>query len=239
MLYENCYVLRRKPYSETSLLLELLTSESRYVHALYRGAKRKGATPIDLFTEYAMSWRPRVGLVTVRSCELKSVLNLVGDALYAGLYINELVRRGMRENQVIDDVQPAYQSTVQQLNDGNTDLEAALRTFEKRFLKALGFELEFHREQATGDVITSDSHYFFDPLMGFSKSTGDEKATYPGHVLLNISVNRFECSDTRHAAKLILRDALYHHLGERAIKARSLLSAKQFREAAYRAVAND
>ena len=231
MLYETCYVLRRRAYSETSLLLEVLTNESRYVHALYRGAKRKGSTPIDLFAEYEMSWRPKVGLVTVRSCELKRVSTLVGDALYAGLYINELVRRGMHENQVVEDVEAAYRTTVQQLEAGNADLDVALRTFERRFLKALGFELEFQREQATGDVILSNSHYQFDPLEGFKKASEDDRASYPGHVLLNISINRFELPETRQAAKLILRDALYHYLGERALKARSLLSAKHYREA--------
>lgn len=186
-----------------------------------------------------MSWRPKVGLVTVRSCELKHTSTLVGDALYAGLYINELVRRGMHENQVVEDVQPAYQATVQRLEDGNADLDVVLRTFEKRLLKALGFELEFHREQATGDAIMSNSDYLFDPSLGFKKSTDADQASYPGHVLLNISVDQFEQPDTRQAAKLILRDALYHHLGESAPKARSLLSAKQYREVAYGSVAHD
>lgn len=232
MLFETCYVLRKRAYSETSLLLEVLTSESRYVHALYRGAKRKGATPIDLFSEYVMSWRPRVGLVTVRSCELKSVSTLIGEAIYAGLYLNELVRRGMRENQVVDDVQPIYQATVRHLENKSADLDVVLRTFEQRFLKALGFELEFHREQSTGELILSNCHYIFDPLSGFKKSEDASNASYPGHVLLNISIDRFERPETRQAAKLILRDALYHHLGETALKARSLLSAKHFRESA-------
>ena len=239
MLHETCYVLRRRAYSETSLLLEMLTSESRYVHAMYRGAKRNGSTPIDLFSEYAMSWRPRDGLVTLRSCELKHISTLGGNALYAGLYVNELVRRGMRENQVVDDVQPAYQSAVTSLEQAEADLDVVLRSFEKRFLKALGFELEFHREQATGDVISSNSNYLFDPILGFTKSADAEETSYPGHVLLNISVNRFEQPETRQAAKLILRDALYHHLGERALKARSLLSAKQYREEVSGATAHD
>ena len=186
-----------------------------------------------------MSWRPKVGLVTVHSCELNRVSTLLGDALYAGLYINELVRRGMHENQVVDDVQPAYRMTVQRLEDGNTDIDVTLRAFEKRFLKALGFELEFHREQATGNVISSNSNYLFDPLVGFTKSVDANQATYPGHVLLNISDDRFEHPETRQAAKLILRDALYHHLGERALNARSLLSAKHYRDAVYGSVTND
>ena len=239
MLYETCYVIRRRAYSETSLLLEMLTSESRYVHAMHRGAKRNGAIPIDLFTEYTMSWRPRDGLVTVRSCELKHVSTLVGNALYAGLYINELVRRGMHENQVVDDVRPAYQSAIRLLEHEDTDLDLVLRSFEKRLLKALGFELEFHREQATGNVISSNLNYLFDPLVGFTRSAGADQPTYPGHVLLNISVNRFEQPETRQAAKLILRDALYHHLGERALKARSLLSAKQYRDEVFGDTAHD
>ena len=140
-------MLRKRAYSETSLLLELLTNESQYVHALYRGAKRRGATPIDLLAEYAMSWRPKVGLLTVRSCEPLSTIRLSGQALYAALYLNELVRRGLRENQVVEGVHPAYQTALQDLETKkNTDLEVVLRKFEKAYLKALGYEIVFHHE---------------------------------------------------------------------------------------------
>ena len=239
MLYETCFVLRRRAYSETSLLLEVLTRESQYVHALYKGAKRKGGTPIDLFSEYEMSWRPRVGLVTVRSCELKRVFTPKGDAIYAGLYVNELVRRGMRENQVVDGIQHAYQATVQSLSSESTDLDSVLRTFEKRYLKALGFEVEFDREQASGREIENASSYRFEPTIGFTKASSPDRNTYAGHVLLDIARERFEQRETKKAAKLILRDALSTHLGDRALKAPSLLSAKQLRDAETKAHAHD
>ena len=235
LIHDTCYVLRRRSYSETSLLLELLTSESRYVHALYRGAKRAGATAIDLLSEYAMSWRPGTALVTIRSCEPIRTLRLTGHALYAALYLNELIRRGLRENQVVDGVHAAYCEAVARLENHDVDLDVVLRTFEKRYLRALGFELVFHREQANGTAIAADCRYLFDPMSGFCLSDSCAAQAYSGRVLLAISVDEYALAETRQAAKIILRDALHHHLGERALKAQSLLTAKRYREAVYEA----
>lgn len=233
MLYEVCYVVRRRDYSETSFLLELLTSESKYVHAIYRGGKRKGGVAIDLFTKYEMSWRPRVGLVTLHSCEAKETSKLVGEPLYAGLYLNELVRRGMRENQVSDGMHEAYADAVSELADEKVDLEGCLRKFERNYLKALGFEIVFSVEQHSAKPVLAESNYQFSPTRGFQRVNADlSSGVFTGRVLLEIAQDRYEEEETRQAAKLILRDALQHHVGEKAFKARSLLTAKHYREAA-------
>lgn len=233
MLYKTCYVLRRRDYSETSFLLELLTSDSQYVHAIYRGAKRKGSTTIDLFSSYDMSWRPRDGLVTLRSCELNETFVLKGEALYAGLYLNELIRRGMRENQIAQGMQVAYVTAIEDLATTRFELETCLRRFEREYLRVLGFEIVFTREQSSGNAITNERRYRFNPIAGFQK-VRDDAATdgvFDGSVLLDIAEHCYEEEQTRQAAKLILREALVQHVGEKAIKARSLLTARHYREA--------
>lgn len=233
MVYEICYVLRRRDYSETSFLLELLTHDSQYVHAIFRGGKRKGGVAIDLFTRYEMSWRPRVGLVTLRGCEVKEAFSLAGESLYAGLYLNELVRRGMRENQLSHGMHEAYASAVSELALQKHDLESSLRRFERRYLKALGFEVVFSSEQRTGNPILAESNYRFDPMAGFRTVRNETRSgVFAGRDLLEIAEDCYEREETRLAAKLILRDALQYHLGENALKARTLLMAKHYREAA-------
>lgn len=225
-------MLRRRSYTETSLLLELLTSESRCVHAVYRGAKRPKATPIDLFAEYSMSWRAKSGLVTLRSCEVARAYTLVDDALYAGLYINELIRRGIRENQVIEGLIETYTHATAGLADAEGDLETTLRTFERDYLRCLGFAITFDQEQATGLAIEANASYRFLPDGGFRRTNPDAQDAHIGRVLLDISNDEYASEASRRVAKLVLREALEHHLGEREIKARSLLSAKHYRDAA-------
>ncbi len=229
MIHETCFVIRKRPYSETSLILEMLTGESRYVHAIYRGAKRNGSTPIDLFTKYAMSWRPRSGLLTVRSCEALRPLHLARSALYAGLYLNELVYRGMYEQQVIDGVRTAYEEALLDLEKESKDQESALRTFEQLYLKALGFQIQFHLEQANDREISLNYNYCFNPSIGFQRTTEKSPHNYPGHVLLDIAAHQYDKLETRQAAKSILRDALDYHLSGSSLHARALLTAKAYR----------
>lgn len=225
-------MIRRRPYSETSLLLELLTSDSRSVHAIYRGAKRQHAVPIDLFCEYSMSWRARMGLVTLRSCELETTYALSDEALYAGLYLNELLRRGIHENQQVERVYGIYSDALTRLNDHANELEKTLRVFERKYLSALGYAISFDREQSSGHGIDAAINYAFEPREGFCRASESSSNQYSGRVLLDISSDDFHSEESRRVAKLVLRQALDHHLGEREIKARTLLSAKQYRDAA-------
>ena len=78
--------------------------------------------------------------------------------------------------------------------------------------------------------IKKDFSYKFDPFLGFlpsSKSSfnNDEKL-YKGKDILNFSEGDLANSDTRIAAKQIMRQALDFHLGDKRIKIREYLSYK-------------
>lgn len=230
MEFRTCFVLRRRSYSETSLLLELLTDESQYVHALYRGAKRNSSTNVDLLTPYSMSWRPHDGLLTIRSCEPGEAIRVCGENLYAVLYLNELIRRGVRQNQFAKGVFEAYESASTGLVVSSCSIAAVLRKFEKRFLRALGFELTFDREQLSGKAITSGRTYRFEPDGGFLQTRQQGERSYSGRELLAIAHDQFDEFDVRRAAKEILKRALDFHLGEASMKASELLIAGSIRK---------
>ena len=230
MIYRTCYVLRRRSYSETSLLLELLTDESQYVHAIYRGAKRAGAINVDLLAAYAMSWRQKDGLVYIRSCEPKAAFRLVGGQLYAVHYLNELIRRGLRQNQSVAGVFEAYTEALDGLESDSNAIAQVLRKFEKTYLRLLGYGLTFHRERNSGDLIRRDGLYLFEPDQGFFKVGDDSTRFYSGRDLLAIAKDEYDNESTLRTAKVIFRQALDFHLGESTMKARDLLLAASLRE---------
>lgn len=230
IVHETCFVLRRRSYRETSLLMELLTSESQYVHAIYRGAKRKGAEAMDLLAEYLVSWREQVDLRTIRSCELLRNFDVTGQALYAVLYLNELIRHGVHQNQSVPGIFNAYQRAVMDLQKTPTNLELILRQFEKSYLALLGYGVSFSREHVDGEEIQADASYLFDPQHGFLRVRDSISNSYDGRTLLAIEDNDYEQSMTRAVAKNILRQAIRFHVGAQSLKASELLTASQYRD---------
>ena len=232
IVHETCIVLRRRSYRETSLLLELLTSESRYVHAIYQGAKRKGSEAVDLISEYAMSWRDRPDLLTLRSCEPGRGFEIAGTALYAAMYLNELIRHGVRQNQIVTGLYAVYRQALSELEDAGKEIESVLRRFEKAFLKVLGYEVVFNHELVNGNAINATNRYIFEPSRGFLKTEEWLSKSYDGQALLAINEDDFSESDTRSAAKIILRDALRTHVGPKPFQASKLLTASRYRDVA-------
>ena len=227
--YSRCYLLRRRAYRETSLLLEMLTEDSKCVHAIYRGARRKRGVDTDLLVSYQMSWRGDHGLVTIRSCEPGSDTSISGTNLYAALYLNELIRGGVHQDQVAPGLFDDYESALARLATDTTNIEPVLRTFEKQLLKTLGYELEFDREGSGQEIIHHDAKYRFVPDKGFVRSVGLNTEDHLGEHLIAISRDEYNDNRVRKTAKLVLSEAIRFHLGRDTIKAQELLQASHIR----------
>lgn len=209
--------------------MELLTESSQCIHAVYRGAKRKHGIDVDLLVPYQMSWRGDTGLVNVISCESHSEFKITGSKLYSALYINELTRLGIRQDQLVNGLFEAYSNALRDLSLAVKGLEDILRVFEKAFLKVIGFELQFHRESPRGDSVQPKANYTFIPGQGFKKCQRDKEDAYSGVNLLAIAEDNYEQEETRRTAKAVLSEAIRFHLGKDTLKSRGLYSARQYR----------
>lgn len=95
--FQRGFVLHTRPYSESSLLLDVFSEHEGRVTLLAKGARRprsaiKGA--LQPFTPLLLKWGGRGELRTLRSAEATGLgLPLSGNALYSGFYLNELVMR--------------------------------------------------------------------------------------------------------------------------------------------------
>lgn len=135
---QAAFVLHSRPYKETSALVDFFTPLGR-LRAVLRGARGKAGALARPFVPLEVEFRGRSELKNVVRLEPNGIPNLLsGEALFSGLYLNELMIRLLPA----EDPHPAlfdhYLATLPLLAAGNP-LEPLLRSFEWRLLDDLGY----------------------------------------------------------------------------------------------------
>lgn len=226
----EAFVLHRRSYRESSFIVDWLTAKHGRVVGILKGARKKKGTSPEPFTRYTVSWRSRGSMVTVTQLEAMDEFRPSGLALYAALYVNELLMRSTRPSELLEEIYEAYQGVLHDLAAEDVDVEPALRRFEQKMLKGLGYEVVFDADGARGMPIDPETLYRFEPGKGFCPESDDVLGTYEGRTLLDISIGDFRSQRSRRAAKLILREALRSVVGEAPLRSRELLRAKSYGE---------
>jgi DNA repair protein RecO (recombination protein O) len=220
---EPAYVLHARPYRETSAIVDLLTLRFGRVSAVARAVRggRRGAQPPQPFSRLAVACSGRTQLLTLTSFDSLAHRWLTGDALYAGLYLNELLLRLLRDDDAHPVVFDGYEHTLDALS---ADPEPALRCFERLLLKECGYEITFDCDADTGAAIDADARYRFIPDVGFQAvdDAVDQRHVFAGGTLCAIDRDDYRETHVRRAAKQIMRRALAPHLGDRPIGSRAL-----------------
>jgi DNA repair protein RecO (recombination protein O) len=220
---EPAYVLHARPYRETSAIVDLLTRGFGRISAVARGIRgaRRGAAPPRPFSRLSVACSGRAQLLTLTAFDPMNHRWLTGEALYAGLYLNELLLRLLRD----DDAHPAvFDGYERALELVSGDAEPALRRFERLLLKECGYEITFDCDADTGALIDGGRNYRFVPEVGFQAvdEPVDQRDVFAGATLHAIDLDDYAAAHVRRAAKHIMRRALAPHLGDRPIGSRAL-----------------
>ncbi|MDQ7073899.1 MAG: DNA repair protein RecO [Gammaproteobacteria bacterium] len=141
---QDALVLHRRPYQNSSLLLEVYTPEFGRVGLVARGARRNKSPWRGLlqpFTPLLLSWTGRGELYSlIHAEESQAAFALHSQSLLCGFYLNELLMRLSEREDPLPELFSLYQQGLVQLSDHNPDtLEAVLRLFELRLLALLGY----------------------------------------------------------------------------------------------------
>ena len=246
------YVLHRRAYRESSALVELLTRDFGLVGAVMRGVKRspRSARDLEPFGRIEVSWRGRGELVTVLRAETVVSRSLSGDALFAGLYINELLVKTLGREEPVADLFDSYDAAVASLarlqesgvasatpNRSSTDagkrrgfdeLEPILRTFERRLLDELGYGIAFDVDVANGRPIEPGRLYRVVDGEGFQEVDRQHKspeAVFDGAQVAAMDAGEYGDRVVLQGAKQILRRAIAVRLGGKPLVTRRLFTA--------------
>ncbi len=242
------YILHKRPYRETSSILEVLTKDYGRVSLMARGCRGKRskiAGNLMLFTPLVISWQGKGDLPYLKSIEradLKAPV-LKNKSLLSAMYVNELLMYFLHKHDVHDAIFEQYHHCLYAL-ENNNNLEIALRKFEIKLLELLGFGLNLHAEADTGELILADEvyHYYLEhgpvkcrdnmSMDGryFARSQeGGAIVSLPrisGSCLLALSNEQFQtiAENTHYLAELkrLMRFVINHHLGSKKLKSREL-----------------
>lgn len=224
---QPAYLLHRRPYRESSQLLELLTVEHGRVGALARGLRRRsrgGAAGALLqpFAPLLVSLRGRGELKSLSAVETAGgLLPLRGDALLSAFYVNELLMRLLQREEAQPAIFRAYALALGALADGD-EIEPVLRRFECLLLRELGYGFAFDRDAVSGERVRPEGRYRFEPGLGLRPAPlGDASGSVSGEHLLRIAADDFGDGAGR-VAKRLLRRALAELLGGRPLSSRQL-----------------
>lgn len=226
------YVLHTTPWKETSLIVEIFTQAEGRLALLAKGARRPRSAVrgvLRAFQPLELTWIGAQELRTLTHAEWQGWQALLeGEALYCGLYLNELLLKLLARDDPHPALFDAYGAALQAL--GNTGASAiGLRRFELLLLKEIGYGLDLTREARSGEAVLADRLYTIDPVAGpVLASPSPNAVQFSGEALWAIAEDDWNDPQTVQTAKNLMRIVLQHHLGTHALKSRSL-----FKEIAF------
>lgn len=227
VMLEPSYVLHGRPYQESSLLLEALSSAHGRVGLVARGARgsrSRWKNVLQPFRPLLLSWSQRGELGTLTAADqVASPPPLTGNALFCGLYANELTTRFLQRSDPHPELFDGYRGLVSALAGGQPT-QPLLRRYELRLLQSAGFGLQLDHEHNTTHQIQHDGWYSYVP------ETGPERCEYTqeraaslvsGAALLALKSGRIE---DRHLKELkaLMRSLIRFYLGDKPLKSQSL-----------------
>jgi DNA repair protein RecO (recombination protein O) len=221
------FVLHARPYANSSLLLELLSSEGARYPAIAKGVKHgrgPSAALLQPFRPVLLELRGRGEVLTLGKLEAGgSAYLLSGDALYCGLYVNELLVRLLGRNDAHEGLFALYCEVLARLAGGR-EIQLGLRRFELGLLRHLGYGLPLDREAETGAPVRPDGRYRYRIEAGPepSAATAPEAETLAGATLLALARGEPLPPQGLVEARRLMRRVLDHYLDGRPLRSREL-----------------
>lgn len=232
---QPAYVLHTQPFQNTSLLVDLFCIDYGRVRAVAKGARRNGSKT----KSYLQAFQPLLVGLTGRA-ELKSLttvegsvsaLSLIGTRLFCGMYINELMVRLVHTNEAYPELYESYQQALLGLH-GDRDVEQILRRFEFKLLDELGYGIDLDTDVRSGNDISEDSSYLFNPDQGFevmlstASVSHNNTNVFSGEDIAAIRCALLNNSPHPTASRRLARQALQFYLGEKPLMSRALFAKK-------------
>jgi DNA repair protein RecO (recombination protein O) len=226
---QRCFVLHRRAYGNSSLILELFSSLYGRLPVLAKGARRPrrsraaGGEVLHPFRPLWLSWAGRGEVKTLTRAEPAGLpVELTGKTLLCGFYLNELLVRMLQRGDPHEDLFAFYHSALSSIAAGG-DLQTELRKFELRLLHELGYRVMLDQEAGSGQRVSPKKRYVYEQESGLRPAgTGDDPNAVSGETLLLLAAGEPLSGPLAKEAKTLTRRLLTPFLGDRPLKSREL-----------------
>jgi DNA repair protein RecO (recombination protein O) len=226
---QPAYVLHHRPYRDTSRIVDLFTRDFGRLTVFARGVRggKSGlAAALQAFQPILVSWSGRGEAGQLTAAELVGEpTSLPAARLLSGFYLNELLLKLLHLHDPQLEIFNLYNVTVQTLKTGGDEL-AALRLFEKRLLRCLGFGLLLEHEAESALPIEPLRCYRYVLELGplpVNAEANPSKGVYSGATLLALANEVLVEIQHKTDARYLLRSALDYVLDGRRLQSREIL----------------
>jgi DNA repair protein RecO (recombination protein O) len=225
--HQSGYILHRRPFRDTSQILDIVTRDHGKVAVVARGsrgAKSRLAGVLRPFLPLQVSWVAKSGLGTLTGAEaVGPPVGMTGDALLAAFYVNELLLHFLHRHDPQPEIFALYEAVIAALAS-SANVAASLRSFEIEFLSLLGYAVNLEHEFGSHEPLDTECHYQYrmeQGLVAVERAAGP--LVFEGVVLAGIAAQRFDDTDVLRAANRLLREIIDFHLGGKQLKSRKVL----------------
>lgn len=246
----EAYVLHHYDWSESSLILDLFTREQGRLVVAAKGAKRPHSQLRPVLLPFqrlhvalgrAPDARATAEVQALRGVEWAGgAPMLVGDALFAGFYCNELLMKLLARSDPHPALFDAYTGTLPLLGaPDETDTQCALRAFELTLLRETGVLPDLSLLTLTQRPLQAGARYMLCPEAGVTTAvdadSGVEAETWMALQVALAHASQGALRDACRAAlpelRGMLRSSLQYHLGSSTLRTRQvMLEAQRMRD---------
>ena len=218
MTPQPAYLLHKRPYRETSALVELLTLEHGRVRAVARGVQRpssRARAALQPFAPPHVTWSGGGELKRLSLIESRGPAEmLAGEGLLCGLYANELLTRLLPVELPVAEVFAFYTATLEAL-PRPAARAGVLRRLELALLEALDAEPRFCGPE--GQALDPQGRYVFEPA---SRGFVPGEHGIDGRTLKLLAAGDWRAPGLAGPARAVTRAALAPLLGSRPLRSR-------------------
>ena len=219
---QACFILRRREWRNSSLILDIFSRDHGCIRALARGARRSSSrVPYQPFVMLSINWSGRQELKTLQGIE-GQVLPVAEQNYLALLYVNELIGAMLPPAEPNPEVFSAYFTLLQQATV-KLD-ESSLRIFELEMMRSLGYVPDLDTDAQTGQPIQADAHYQFVINRGFVACAETAPDSINGGTVIEWCAGVYTDRSVLKLAKSVLRSTIDFNLHGKTLKSRDVYS---------------
>lgn len=226
----QAYVLHKRAYSETSLIVELFIRDVGKKTLIAKGARRKKSQfsgILEPFNQLRVNWSGRSSLATLTLAErCQEPVQLVSKRLFCGLYLNELIMNLLTHDDPHQHLFDHYQHCIHALQS-SLDLELLLRQFELTLLEQIGYGLQLEHEGQNGEPVVAEKRYRYLSDQGLVTVERTDLTTITGSTLIALLRGEALTDQQKREAKLLLRGIIDNRLEGKPLRSRDLFRTIQ------------
>jgi DNA repair protein RecO (recombination protein O) len=220
------YVLHRRSYRESSLLVEVFTRNFGRLALIAKGCRKKKSQVHGLFMSFKpvlLSWTGKGELPILTSIEQTTFYPQPDfSRVPSGYYMNELILKLLHRHDPHELLYDKYETSVFQLLNKDEPL-AVLRVFEKHLLREIGFGLVLDHDVETGEALVKEGSYQYLPQKGPVAADSNQSGTVFGSTLIALEEEEFFTGREHRQARQLTKALIDIQLNGKELRTRRIL----------------